>query len=88
MSEPARKYWFPAKRYGWGWGPPVAWQGWAVLVVWAIAFTAGVSFVRPNEHPVFFGLFVAAMIAIIVAVCYAKGEPPRWHWGDKDDRRP
>ena len=21
MSEP-KPYWFPAKRYGWGWGPP------------------------------------------------------------------
>jgi hypothetical protein len=25
------RYWFPAKRYGWGWGLPVTWQGWAVL---------------------------------------------------------
>ena len=25
------KYWFPAKRYGWGWGPPNNWQGWVVL---------------------------------------------------------
>ena len=25
------RYWFPAKRYGWGWGPPATWQGWAVL---------------------------------------------------------
>ena len=21
------RYWFPAKRYGWGWGPPSTWQG-------------------------------------------------------------
>jgi hypothetical protein len=27
-----RKYWFPAKRYGWGWGIPSSWQGW--LVFW------------------------------------------------------
>jgi hypothetical protein len=20
-------FWFPAKRYGWGWGLPVKWQG-------------------------------------------------------------
>lgn len=20
-------YWLPAKRRGWGWGPPTAWQG-------------------------------------------------------------
>ena len=27
------QYWFPAKRRGWGWGPPTVWQGWAVLVL-------------------------------------------------------
>jgi hypothetical protein len=25
------EYWFPAKRYGWGWGIPVTWQGWVVF---------------------------------------------------------
>jgi len=25
-------YWFPAKRYGWGWGFPITWQGWLVLL--------------------------------------------------------
>jgi hypothetical protein len=86
MGEPARKYWFPAKRYGWGWGPPVTWQGWTVLIVWTAAFTAGVSLLLPTRRPVLYGVFVAAMIGIILAVCYAKGEPPRWRWGgDKDD---
>jgi hypothetical protein len=27
------EYWFPAKRYGWGWGPPRVWQGWVVLAI-------------------------------------------------------
>jgi hypothetical protein len=85
MGEPARKYWFPAKRYGWGWGPPVAWQGWAVLIVWTAAFTAGVSLLLPTRRPVLYGLFVAAMIGVVLAICYAKGEPPRWRWGNKDD---
>ncbi len=33
QTEP--KYWFPAKRYGWGWGIPNTWQGWLVLAVFA-----------------------------------------------------
>ena len=24
--------WFPAKKFGWGWGLPKVWQGWVVLV--------------------------------------------------------
>jgi len=26
------RYWFPAKRYGWGWGLPSTWEGWLLLV--------------------------------------------------------
>lgn len=31
MASNGKKIWFPAKRYGWGWGLPVTWQGWVVL---------------------------------------------------------
>jgi hypothetical protein len=27
------QYWYAAKRYGWGWGPPTSWHGWVVLVL-------------------------------------------------------
>ncbi len=26
------RYWFPAETYGWGWGLPITWEGWVVLV--------------------------------------------------------
>jgi len=88
VSEPDRQYWFRAKRYGWGWGPPVTWQGWVFLIIWVIVVIATTPLVRPHHHPVLYGGIVAAMIGIMLAVCYAKGEPPRWRWGDKDgDRR-
>jgi hypothetical protein len=29
----------------------------------------------------YFSLFIVGMIAAIIAVCLAKGEPPRWRWG-------
>jgi hypothetical protein len=38
------RYWFPAKRYGWGWGLPVTWQGWLVAF---IALTVAGGFVFP-----------------------------------------
>jgi hypothetical protein len=83
MSEPTRRYWFPAKRYGWGWGPPTAWQGWVFLIVWFAVMVAGAVWITPRRGLVF-ALFVVAMITVMVAVGYAKGEPPRWHWGDRD----
>jgi hypothetical protein len=34
------KYWFPAKRYGYGWSVPTTWQGWLVLAVYVVLTVA------------------------------------------------
>ena len=62
-----RIYWFPAKRFGWGWGLPLSWQGWVVFK--ELAFFVG---------------YVAVLSASLVAICWLKGEPPRWRWGTDD----
>jgi hypothetical protein len=72
--------WFPAKQYGWGWGMPVAWQGWAVLTVWIGLVAAGASFLA-GRNWVGFAIFMALMVALLIGICYATGEPPRWRWG-------
>jgi CHASE2 domain-containing sensor protein len=72
-------YWFPAKRFGWGWGPPRVWQGWAVILLWSLALLAGVLRWR---HPAARVGFVLAMSVLLTGICYLKGEPPRWRWGD------
>lgn len=76
-------YWFRAKRYGWGWGLPVAWQGWVVLMLYAAALALLARFVPPAVAPMGFlaGAFFATVL--LVLVCWLKGEPPRWRWGDK-----
>jgi hypothetical protein len=81
MEQP--NYWFPAKRHGWGWGPPRTWQGWLVLVVFFASIAAGFVMFPPSEHPVGFFVHVAVLVGLLIAVCYAKGEPPRWRWGDE-----
>jgi hypothetical protein len=82
--QPERKIWFPAKKYGWGWGPPCAWQGWVVLVVWVAALILGATvFFRPNRHVVGFYVYEAIMIGALIAICWAKGETPKWRWGNK-----
>ncbi|HEX4153590.1 MAG TPA: hypothetical protein VHY75_15390 [Steroidobacteraceae bacterium] len=81
MDKPTR-YWFPAKRYGWGWGPPGTWQGWVVVGVWLIAFIVGARHFAPARlHLAPLLGFVVLMAALLTLVCYIKGEPPRWRWG-------
>jgi uncharacterized membrane protein YhaH (DUF805 family) len=88
MSDPDRRYWFPAKRYGWGWGLPITWQGWVVLVVWFVILYPG-SVWTVMRHWALFAAFIVVMTGSLIAICYAKGEPPRWRWGDdkQDDTK-
>jgi hypothetical protein len=76
-------YWFPAKRYGWGWGLPVAWQGWIVLAAFAVLLALGGLWLLPSYGHVAFIVYVLALCAVFTAVCWLKGEPPGWRWGKR-----
>lgn len=73
--------WFPAKRYGWGWGLPRVWQGWVVLGLYLLMLGIGVAGIDPERQ---LGLFLAWTIGWSVpfaVVCWLKGEKLRWRWG-------
>lgn len=75
-----REYWFPAKRYGYGWGPPKVWQGWVVLAIFIALVALGALTLLPHHGaPVFLG-YVLVLVAALIAICYFKGEPPEWRW--------
>jgi hypothetical protein len=78
---PTREYWFRAKRYGWGWGLPMRWQGWTTLIVYFLLLGVVALLFQPGRHPFAFTLLVTLVTLALVAVCWLKGEPPRWRWG-------
>jgi hypothetical protein len=81
-----KSYWFPAKRYGWGWGPPIRWQGWVATVIWAGALFEGLFLLRHSRYQVASRLgFVVIMSIVLMLICYWKGEPPKWRWGDRSE---
>ena len=72
-------YWFPAKKYGWGWSFPCRWQGWVVLAVFFALLGGGVFLAQYSVT-----LFVAYSIVLSLAfllIVFVKGEKPRWRWG-------
>ena len=82
MQNNQKQIWFPAKKYGWGWGPPSTWQGWVVFAVWLALLVTGCVLLAPTRNvALFIGYAVLLGIALIV-VCLIKGETPRWRWGD------
>jgi hypothetical protein len=74
-------YWFPAKRYGWGWGLPSRWQGWVVLIAFFALLLGGLAFFPPRSESVAYVVYAAVLSVVLVAICWITGEPPKWRWG-------
>lgn len=79
------KPWFRARRYGWGWRP-VTLPGWIIFIFYiflCVFFFAGID---ANTHSasdtlIAFSLPFIGLTSLFLAICYVKGEPPRWRWG-------
>ena len=80
MSD-SKNYWFPAKTYGWGWGLPSVWQGWLVYGIAAALLVADFFLFPPVANMLIFQVYTWSVVAVLIAVCWLKGEPPSWHWG-------
>jgi hypothetical protein len=79
--ESSPRYWFPATRYGWGWGAPSTWQGWLVLAGYVV--TIAVPALLLPDRPRIVGAVAATATLLLLWICLARGEPPRWRWGDR-----
>jgi hypothetical protein len=81
--ENTTRYWFPAKRYGWGWGFPITSEGWLTFAAFFVLIAAGILVFPPGKSLIPYLLYIAILSALLVVVCWSKGEPPRWRWGNK-----
>lgn len=92
MNDTTPTYWFPAKRYGWGWGPPRVWQGWAVLAAFFVLLLVGGVSILPRLGAPWFVAYSFLLCVALMAICWMKGERPSWRWGrsaiGKKDARP
>lgn len=75
--------WFAPKRYGYGAGLPIAWQGWALSVGY-VALLAIAALLIPYSW-IAYGAFAAMWTAtfILLIARNTKGGW-RWRWGEKD----
>jgi hypothetical protein len=81
MHKPSTRYWFPAKRYGWGWSLPCCWQGWTVLAIYVLAMAVTIPLINARLGNNDALAFAAGMTIVLLYVVYKKGEPPGWRWG-------
>lgn len=81
MSQ-AKKYWFPAREQGWGWGPPSSWQGWVVILAYLGSLLALCRFLPPAGSTASFLIGVGVSTVLLLLICWIKGAPPR-KWSDQ-----
>jgi ABC-type amino acid transport system permease subunit len=83
------RLWFRARDYGWGW-TPVTLEGWLVMLAFLVAIGAVTAVflyqlrhgADPGRATRLFMLGIAILCGIVVAICWATGERPRWRWGE------
>jgi drug/metabolite transporter (DMT)-like permease len=75
-------FWFPVKRYGWGWGLPVRWQGWVVFGAYAALLYGGIYYFKAQRNTLALLIYLLALTAVLIVIVAIKGEQPlRWRWG-------
>ena len=80
------KAWFAPKRYGFGAGLPIAWQGWAVLAVYTVVCCGSPLVLLPLLPPDaatigIVAIVVIATIAVIVVSAMTTKGGWKWRWG-------
>lgn len=75
------KPWFAPKRYGYGSGLPVAWEGWLALALYVAAMIAATALLHGM-------LRLAAYVAVTTAfaVVCARTTEGGWRWRQGPDR--
>jgi hypothetical protein len=85
LKKENKDIWFPAKKYGYGWGLPITWQGWIVFL--SHLLLVGVASFTLTDTPKEVALLITYILfltVIFVFICIKKGEKAAWRWGDKN----
>lgn len=75
--------WFAQKRYGYGAGLPISWQGWLITLLF-LAITMGTAILFADRPLILVAVVVplALLLALITAKTTRGGW--RWRWGGRD----
>lgn len=73
-----KEIWFRTKRLGYGWGPPVHWKGWLVLLLYGLLMSGGISVLRHTRYPGTVLPYMTALTGFLILICIRKGGPPEW----------
>lgn len=86
MSAEEDGAWFEPKRFGYGAGWPIAWQGWALLLGYFLVAGIATALIVWDREVGLIGaalLLVPATVALIVIAAHKTRGGWRWRWGER-----
>ncbi|WP_228242667.1 hypothetical protein [Porphyrobacter sp. GA68] len=75
MAGAGKKPWFAVKRYGYGAGLPISWEGWLVLSAYMLAMIGSALFMSAKATFV----VLAVTTPLFVYVAYVRSDA-EWRW--------
>jgi hypothetical protein len=73
--------WFAPKRYGYGAGRPVSWQGWAITLAFILVVTV-LSLAFRNRPAQLCAALAPFVIGFLIICARTTRGGWRWRWGD------
>ena len=55
-----------------------------VVATFGALLVLGAFLFPPGTKPGHYVIYVVALCGLLIGVCWLKGEPPRWRWGDDE----
>jgi hypothetical protein len=75
--------WFAPKRYGYGSGLPISWQGWLITVGFIVL--SAIVGARFSDRPaVVFAILIPAVCVLMLIAAKTTRGGWRWRWGEDD----
>ena len=84
------KYWFKAKKYGWGTSWPIAWQGWVsilclIVLILVFAYVDNLFGKETHTTPKDFLRFFLDVLILSILFCLTLNDKVegglKWRWG-------
>lgn len=76
--------WFAPKRYGYGSGLPISWQGWLLTIAYLLVVGALAVALRHRPPTAMIAAIILPTTLFIVVCARTTRGGWRWRWGDDD----
>ena len=68
-----RPEWFAPKRFGYGAGFPIAWQGWAVFSAYCVLLYLETQYLDPPSNRFWFAVAILTALFVLIAYFTTRG---------------